>query len=49
MARMITLTMRLNPEFLEKLAAAQAAVRALQDVIRSDNVIEVITDPSEAE
>lgn len=49
MAKMTTFTMRLHPEFVEKLAAAQAAVRALQDVIRSDNVIEVITDPSEAE
>lgn len=49
MAKMTTITMRLHPDFLEKLAAAQAALNALQDVIRSDRVVQVITDPSEGD
>lgn len=49
MAKMTTVTMRLHPDFLEKLAAANASIKALQEVIRSDRVVQLITDPSEAD
>lgn len=49
MAKLATIRMRMHPEFLERLTAAHAAVEALNDVIRSDRVVQFITDPSEGD